>query len=226
VASFMEKTGTFTSAERLVQRLHPTFRSPSVKTDLEIFVVLAAMMGKPSMTYSGPEQVMTEIAGLVETYAGISYDRLAQGPIPWPCVDSEDPGKPVLYEGGFPKGKAQLAPAPNPAATAVDDLPFYLVSGILKFHSGSFSQWSPSLMEVCPDGLAEMHRNDLKALDLKEGDTVRLSTGDGASIQLNVSWSRRALQGTVIVAEHSSQVKLNTLLSWAKAVVKVRVEKV
>ncbi|MBI5570601.1 MAG: molybdopterin-dependent oxidoreductase [Desulfomonile tiedjei] len=226
VASFMEKTGTFTSAERLVQRLHPTFRSPSVKTDLEIFVALAAVMGKPSMTYSGPEQVMNEIAGLVDTYAGISYDRLAEGPIPWPCVDSEDPGKPVLYEGGFPRGKAQLAPAPNPAALAVDDLPFYLVSGILKFHSGSFSQWSPSLMEVCPDGLAEMHRNDLKALDLKEGDTVRLSTGDGASIQLNVSWSRRALQGTVIVPEHSSQVKLNTLLSWAKPVVKVRVEKV
>ena len=226
VASFMEKTGTFTSAERLVQRLHPTFRSPSVKTDLEIFVAMAAVMGKPSMTYAGPEQVMAEISGLLEMYAGISYDRLAQGALPWPCVDSEDPGKPVLYEGGFPKGKAHLAPAPKLSEPVADDLPFYLIPGIVKFHSGSFSQWSASLMEVCPSGLAEMNRNDLKALGLKDGDTVRLATSSGASIEVQVRWSRRAPRGAVIVPQHFSGVKLNALVSWAKPVVKVRVEKV
>ena len=55
----------------------PRLKTPLGKSDLEIFTALAALMGKPSMTYAGPEQVMEEIAGLVDVYRGMSYDRLA-----------------------------------------------------------------------------------------------------------------------------------------------------
>ncbi len=226
VLSFGEKTGTFTSSERRVQRLRPVFKSASAKSDMEIFTALAALMGNPSLTYAGLEQVMDEIAGLVEVYRGISYDRIAESGLQWPCVDPEDPGKSILYEGGFPGGKAHLLPA-SPLPQSVDgNPPMFMIPAVLKFHSGSMSAWSPSLRAACPEALAEMNPKELRSMGLKEGDLVRITTAAGDAVQVRIKGSRRAMPGSVIVPHHFSALKLNTLTRWYQPVVKVRVEKV
>jgi len=226
VASFAEKNGTYTSADRLVQRVRASSRVGLSKSDLEVFTALAALMGNPSLTAAGPERIMEEIAELVPVYAGLSYERLAKGGLPWPCVDAEDPGKKLLYEGGFPTGKARLLPAASIGEVYADDgLPMYLIPGILKFHSGSLSGWSPAMMEVCPNGSAEMNYKDLKELGLTEGDAVKITAASGASVQLKVKRSRRALEGSVIVPYHFSQLKLNNFTRWDQPAVKVQVEK-
>ncbi len=94
------------------------------------------------------------------------------------------PARAFWYEGGFPRGKAQLIPAAPASQQQTDAQSMYLIPGILKFHSGSFSEWSPSLMEVCPEGFVEMNFRDLKGLGLKDGDEVRITGYDGASIRL------------------------------------------
>jgi predicted molibdopterin-dependent oxidoreductase YjgC len=225
VASFAEKMGTYTSAERLVQRIRPVFSPARGKSDMEIFTALAALMGSPAMTYAGPEQVMSEIATVVDVYRGISYDRLVEKGLPWPCVDPEDPGKSILYETGFPRGKARFLPAEPPAVQSNDGLPMTLSPGILKFHSGSFSEWSSSLMEVCPEGFAEMNSKDMKELGLQEEENVRITSGDRAAIYVRVKKSYRAPKGTVIVPGHFSQIKLNILTRRGRPGVNVRVEK-
>jgi predicted molibdopterin-dependent oxidoreductase YjgC len=226
VTAFAEKSGTFTSAERLVQRVKPVLRNPGAKSDLEIFIVLAALMGKPSMTYVGPEQVMDEIAGLVDVYGGISYDRIEKHGITWPCVDPEDPGQEVLYEGGFPNGKASLVPAPPIQEPERDGLPMTLIPSTLMFHSGSFTEWSPSLMEVKGEGIARMNPHDVKVLGLKEGDRAKITSAAGSSIEVTVAASSRAVEGTVVIPHHFPAVKLNSLTRWEEPVVRVNVEKV
>jgi predicted molibdopterin-dependent oxidoreductase YjgC len=226
VVSFAERSGTYTSADRRVQRLKPCLKSSAGKSDLEIFTALAAVMGKPSMTYGGPGQVMREISSLVAVYAGISYDRLGDSGLAWPCVDSEDPGKEILYEGGFPGGKAHLGKASKIELSGQDSSSMYLIPGIVKFHSGSLSEWSASLMEVCPSGYAELNRKDLKKLGLKEGDMVKISTSDGNSIHAPVRVSRRALEGSVIVPYHFSALNLNRLTRWGQPAVKIQIDKV
>lgn len=226
VASFAEKMGTYTSADRRVQRLRPSSKKSSAKSDLEIFTALAAVMGKPTMTYAGPERVMEEIAELVDVYRGISYRRLGDQGLVWPCIDPEDPGKDLLYEGGFPGGKASLIAASPITKPVSDGLPMYLIQGVLKFHSGSMSQNCSSLLEVCPEGYAEMNGKDLTALGVKSGDMVKVTSADGTSVQLKTKVSWRALEGTVIVPNHFSALKLNTFTKWDEAVVKVQVEKV
>jgi formate dehydrogenase alpha subunit len=225
VVSFMEKAGTFTSAERLIQRLKPSYQKMGAKSDLEIFAALSVLMGKPEMMYASPEQVMHEIAELVPMYAGISYDRIGEQGIFWPCVDAEDPGNRVLYEGGFFGGKAQLVPAPAIPKSAQHDLPMYLVPGVLKFHSGMFSQWSSSLMTVSPEAFGEMHPEDMRDLGLKEMDKARIIGKNGASFDVRAKESRRALKGSVIVPYHFPAVKLNSLTSWEEPVIRVKVEK-
>jgi len=227
VASFVEKNGTYTSADRLVQRLRAVPGGPATKSDLEVFTALAALMGKPGLTSAGPERVMQEIAELVPFYAGISYERLAREGLHWPCVDPQDPGKKVLYEGGFPKGKAKLLAADAPLLEAASDgYPLYLIPGTLKFHSGSFSEWSAAMRDVSPQGLAEMNREDLRAMGIGDGNMVKITSASGASLQVKVKDSRRAPEGFVIVPQHFSALKLNNFTQWEQPVVKVQVEKI
>lgn len=226
VSSFAGKSGTYTTADRRIQRLAPTTDEHRAKSDLEIFIALATLMGNLSLTYSGPERVMEEIASLVDVYGGVSYQRLGGQGITWPCVDSEDSGKEMLYEGGFPSGKARLVPAPAIVSPTPEALPLFLVLRISKFHSGSMSRRSASLMEVVSEATAEMSPKDLKLLDLKDGQTIRISNANGASTELTVKSSRRALPGTVIVPYHFGELKLNAFLRWGESAVNVKVEKV
>ena len=227
VASFAEKSGTFTSADRRIQKLQPVIQHTGAKTDLEVFLALAALMGKPSMTYGSHEQIMAEIAGLVEVYKGVTPERLGGSGIPWPCIDDADPGNEILYSGAHPSGKARLVPAAAVTeAPAIDGLPFVLVPGSLKFHSGSMSVWSESLMEVCPEGFAEMNRNDMRAMGLNDGDIVKLTNAAGASVQAKAKRSRRPVQGSVIVPHHFPKIGLNRLMSWDEPAIRVKVEKV
>jgi predicted molibdopterin-dependent oxidoreductase YjgC len=101
----------------------------------------------------------------------------------------------------------------------------YLIPGILKFHSGSLSGWSPAMMEVCPNGTAEMNVKDFKALGLKDGDAIKITAASGASVQVKAKRSRRALEGSVIVPYHFSDLKLNEFTRWEQPVIKVQVEK-
>lgn len=224
VASFAEKSGTYTSADRRIQLLRPSMSIGAVKTDLEIFVALAALMGKPSLTYNGPEQVMNEIARVVRPYGGITYDRLGENGICWPCVDSEDPGKDILYEGGFARGKASLTPAPPIHPKNGDGTGFLLIVSTQKFHSGSMSEHSTSLISVCPEPIAEMCPADLESLGISDGATVRITNAYGISVKIKVKASDRALQGYVIAPQHFSSLKLNALTRWDEPIVRVLVE--
>lgn len=224
VCSFAEKMGTYTSAERRVQLLRPIRRLPGPKSDLEIFQELAERMGISSIS-SNPEDVMKEIAELVDVYRGISYARLVEQGIQWPCLDQADCGAKFLYQGTFSGGKVRLVPAPALERPSLDGFTFCLIPRIVKFHSGSFSQWSRSLMEVCPYDSAEMNPQDMVAIGLKEGDTARIVAVNGAYLDVEVKGSTRSAQGAVLVPQHFPSLKLNRILTRGYSPVKVQVRK-
>src|SRR6202035_1526179 len=62
-STFLEKDGTFTNAERRIQRVRKVMQSKSGKADWEITLDIAKAMGFP-MHYVHPSQVMGEIARL------------------------------------------------------------------------------------------------------------------------------------------------------------------
>jgi predicted molibdopterin-dependent oxidoreductase YjgC len=97
-ASFAEKDGTFTSAERRVQRVRAAIAPPGeARTDGEIIAALArrvlAENGRAlepaefgGWDYAGPEEVMREITCLAPIYDLVSYERLERGErIQWPA---------------------------------------------------------------------------------------------------------------------------------------------
>ena len=94
-ASFAEKDGTFTNAERRVQRVNRVVeRIGESMTVSEVVGALAARMGASGFGHESPAKVMEEISSVVPAYGGISYDRLGVVGLQWPCPDASHPGTP------------------------------------------------------------------------------------------------------------------------------------
>ena len=86
---YLEKDGTFTSFDRTVQRVRSVVPPMGeAKSGTEIVQALANRFGF-GLDVSHPTRIMTEIAGLVPDYAGISYARLERGGM---TVPSGGPG--------------------------------------------------------------------------------------------------------------------------------------
>ncbi len=93
--SFAERDGTFTNAERRVQRYYKALPSMGqAKADWEVFRMIGDKIGLKWMCFT-PEAVMEEIAAKVPAYNGMTYPALAVTKEEWPPVGSDD-----LYFGG------------------------------------------------------------------------------------------------------------------------------
>ena len=90
--SFLEKDGTFTNAERRINRVRPVMRSRCGKQEWELACELSAALGAP-MHYDQASEIMDEIAALTPTFAGVSFAKLDEvGSVQWPCNDREAAG--------------------------------------------------------------------------------------------------------------------------------------
>ena len=85
-ASFLEKDGTFTNAERRINRVRPVMPSRVGKDEWQVVCDIATAMGYP-MSYADPSEIMDEIAATTPTFAGVSFAALdAEGSMQWPVT--------------------------------------------------------------------------------------------------------------------------------------------
>ena len=213
-ASFAEKEGTFTNTERRVQRVRKALEPPGeARTDWEILCDLARRMGC-DMSYADPAQIQDEIASLTPIYGGITYDRLDEGPLQWPCPTSDHPGTEYLHKGRFSRGKGKFhAVEFIPARELPDDeYPFLLSTGrvLEHFHTGTMSRRSDVLDELVPAGVIEIHPDDADRLGVADGGMVRVSSRRG-EIRIAARVTDRVTPGSLFVAFHFREAPANRL---------------
>jgi formate dehydrogenase alpha subunit len=224
--SFAEKEGTFTSIERRVQKLRKALDTQGkARSDFDIILSLSHQMDY-EMDYTSPTQVLQEINSLVPLYAGITYERLNGQGLQWPCVSAEDPGSSLLYEDGFPMGKAKLLPVEyNPIGNGKEnEFPMLLVTVQSLFHSGSFSLRAPGLNEICPEGFAELNEQDALRLKISSGDTITIKSPKG-EIKVKSKVTGRAPPGRVLIPYHFDKLMVNVLTDRNQPLARIRVEK-
>jgi len=103
-AAFAEQLGTYTNTERRVQLSQPAVDPPGeAYPGWAIIAELADWLGF-KWNYDGPEEIFKEIASLTPQYGGISYERLLEKGLQWPCPEEGHPGKKFLYDGRFSRG--------------------------------------------------------------------------------------------------------------------------
>lgn len=226
---FMEKQGSFTSVDRRIQRLEPAVKPPGeAKADFWILCELAKRMSTP-FPFGSPGEVWQEMGKAVQMYGGADLDSIPEEGLAWPVMGNG--GKlstPILYQEDFPRGKARLE---LPAWKAPEDKgdsklhPLLLHPQSRWFHSGSFSTWSPTLMELCPEPNALLHVEDAREAGLREGDMAKVISPKG-EILARVKVRYRGPRGIVQVAHHFQEQPLNRILEWSGELVRVRLERV
>jgi ferredoxin-nitrate reductase len=112
-ATWGEKTGTFTNADRTVHLSEKAVEPPGeAKSDFEIFLNYARRMdfrdkdGEPLIKWDDPESAFEEwkecSRGRPCDYTGITYDKLRGGSgVQWPCNNEHPEGTERLYADGY-----------------------------------------------------------------------------------------------------------------------------
>jgi predicted molibdopterin-dependent oxidoreductase YjgC len=180
---FAEKDGTFTNTERRVQRVRQAVVAPGqARHDWQILCAMAGKMGYP-MAYESAAQIMDEIAAVTPIYGGISFDRLQEVGLQWPCPDRQHPGTKYLHAGRFSRGKGKFHAVPfqSPAETPGDGFPFVLSTGrqLYQFHTGTMTRKSRAIHQVSPTGYVEIHAEDAARLGIADGQMVEVATRRG-----------------------------------------------
>jgi len=180
---FAEKNGTFTNTERRVQRIRGGVNPPGqARSDWQIVCEVATKMGYP-MAYDCAGKILDEIASVSPIYGGISFDRINEVGLQWPCPDYEHPGTKYLHKGKFTRGKGKFhAVEFRPPAESPDkEYPFVLSTGrqLYQFHTGTMTRKSEVIDQVSPTGYVEMNPEDAGKLGIGDGDSVQVSTRRG-----------------------------------------------
>ena len=217
-ASFAEKDGTFTSTERRVQRVRRAIPPPGeARADWEILDAIAGRLGRP-LGFSAPREIFTEMAGLTPIYQGMSYERLEEGSLQWPCPDATHPGTPVLHVGHCTRGLGRLMPVRDrmPAELPDGDYPLQLTTFRLhhQYGSGSMTRRAPLLERENPRGILWINPADAAACRIGDGTRVRVRSRRG-DVTTRAVVSTDVPPGIVAMPYHFSEAPSNLLTNNA-----------
>ncbi len=223
-AGWAESDGTSTSSERRVQRIRKAIEPPGqARDDLDILSALAEKMGH-GWGYPTAEQVWDELRLLSPMHAGMSYERLeSEGGLQWPCPSLDHPGTLFLHSWLWdevlpPRGPAPFIPVQwvPPVDPLSEDFPIRLTTGraLDSYNTGvqSGGYRSPirkgAVLEICEE--------DGTNWDIREGDTVKISSRRGA-IEVPVIFTDSLRPGlTFMTFHHPDEADVNqlTLDAW------------
>ncbi len=220
-ASFLEKDGTFTNAERRISRVRKAIPPLAGKADWEATIALADALGVP-MPYNHPSEIMDEVAQTTPTFKGVSYARLDElGSIQWPCNDAAPEGTPVMHVDRFVRGKGQFMLTEYVATEerAGPRFPLLLTTGriLSQYNVGAQTRRTASIVWHEEDVL-EIHPFDAEQRGVRDGDLVSLQSRTG-EIALRAKVSERMQPGVVYTTFHHAVTGANVvttdLSDWA-----------
>jgi len=224
--SFAEKDGTYTNTERRVQRIHKVIEPVgNARPDWEIISDLAQRVQKrlgikaskakyAGWDYSHPREIMAEINALAPIYGGITYDRIEEIGLPWPCPNTEHPGTPILHVGKFSRGLGKFSGVEWQPAKEMPDkkYPFLLSTGrvLYHWHGGTMTRRCAGLDAIYPEALVEIHPKDAEKLGVTDGDMVRVTSRRG-KVVAKAEVVDRPDPGVVFMTFHFHEAAANLL---------------
>jgi formate dehydrogenase major subunit len=203
-ASFLEKDGTFTNAERRISRVRKVMPALAGMEDWQVTVALSNALGY-AMHYDHPSQIMDEIARLTPTFTGVSYGRLDRlGSIQWPCNEKAPEGTPVMHIDQFVRGKGKFMLTEYVATDerATWEYPLLLTTGrvLTQYNVGAQTRRTQNNRWHHEDVL-EIHPHDAEQRGVREGDWVGIRSRAGETV-LRAALTERVQPGVVYTTFH------------------------
>ena len=219
-ASFAEKDGTFTNTERRIQRVRKAIEPiGNSKPDWWIICQLAIRMGAQNFDFLHPSEVMGEITMLTPSYGGVTYERLDECGLQWPCPTKDHPGTPILHVGRFVCGLGKFTPLQYkpPAELPDKEYPLILTTGrsLYHYHTGTMTRKVTGLNTIEPEGVVEINPLDASYLKIKDGDKVKVISRRGEVIvkaRVTEKSPPKVVYMTFHFAESAANILTNTAL--------------
>ena len=225
-STFLEKTGTFTNAERRIQMVRRVMDPANGAgggglEDWEVTQALANAMGL-DWHYTHASEIMDEVARLTPSFAGVSHARLDEaGSLQWP-VNAEHPdGSPIMHVDGFVRGRGKFVVTdyiPTDEKTG-PRFPLLLTTGriLSQYNVGAQTRRTANTVWHEEDVL-EIHPSDADNRGLKSGDWISLASRTGATT-LRAAITDRVAPGVVYTTFHHPATQANVVTTefsdWA-----------
>ena len=182
--SFLEKDGTFTNAERRINRVRPVVPPASGLAEWQVTCALSKAMGY-AMDYANASEIMDEIAALTPTFAGVSFDLLDErGSIQWPCNEQAPEGTPIMHAERFVRGKGQFITTPYVPTDerSTRKFPLLLTTGriLSQYNVGAQTRRTDNTVWHAED-ILEIHEADAELRGLSDGDWIEVASRAGST---------------------------------------------
>jgi len=220
-ATFLEKDGTFTNAERRIQLVRKVMSPKNGYGDWEITQLIARAMGL-DWNYQHPSEIMDEIARLTPSFRRVSYQRLEEeGSVQWPCNDEHPHGVPIMHIDKFARGKGKFVITeyvPTDEKTG-PRFPLLLTTGriLSQYNVGAQTRRTEN-SSWHPEDVLEISPHDAEDRGVKDGDWVRVHSRAGEA-SLRAKISERMAPGVVYTTFHHPQSQANVITTdnsdWA-----------
>jgi len=219
--SFLEKDGTFTNAERRINRVRPVMRAQQGKDEWQITQELAQAMGY-DMNYPTAASIMDEIAELTPTFKNVSFKLLDDiGSVQWPCNEAAPTGTPIMHIDHFVRGKGLFVETDYVPTEekANRKFPLLLTTGriLSQYNVGAQTRRTPNNIWHSEDTL-EIHPHDAETRGVRDGELVSLASRKG-DITLKATITTRVKPGVVYTTFHNPETGANVVTTeysdWA-----------
>jgi nitrate reductase NapA len=225
-AMWIEREGIVSNPERRVQHWDRLVPPPGeAASDAWLMIEVARRLGRGDLfpwdrerhagqIYEEYRRFQQEPASalapleLLRSQPGVQWPVSNGREVGWRYNTSQDPAadprRGAFDFYGHPDHRAWIWLRPSePAAEAPSpEYPFWLGTAAVLEHTGSgtLTQRVPTLHRSLPNAYVEIHREDARALGVRNGDSVRLVTRRGAvEIQARIDYRAQPQRGLVVV---------------------------
>lgn len=221
-ASFLEKDGTFTNAERRISRVRKVMPPKAGYADWEVTVKLSNALGYP-MSYKNPREIMAEIASLTPSFQGVSYEKIDKhGSVQWPCNEGTDElGTAIMHVDKFVRGKGRFIITQYVATDEkiTRKFPLILTTGriLSQYNVGAQTRRTENSQWHQEDRL-QMHPHDAQERGIKQDDWVGIESRAGHTV-LRALLTETIQPGVVYTTFHFPESGANVITTdnsdWA-----------
>jgi formate dehydrogenase major subunit len=216
VATNFEKSGTFMNAERRIQRVRQVLQPPDqARTDAWIVGQIADRLGHgTAFDLPDAESVWNEIRAVWPAVAGISYARIDEVGMQWPCPSSGHPGTTILHGDSFAgrqRARLECVDFIPTEERASEEYPWLLTTGrnLYQFNAGTMTARTPNAVLRAHDTL-DISPDDAVRLQAENG-TKLLVTSRHGSVTLPARIDHRVKAGQLFATFHDPQQFVNAV---------------
>jgi len=217
-ATFLEKSGTYTNAERRIQKVQKVVEPlEGTKADGQIIVDIMNRMGYAQAPYEA-DTMLEEISQIVPFFAGVKWNELGDNGKQWP-VSKDGTDTEILHLETFQRadGKGKFHyfdfKESNEIVKNGNQYPYIITTNreLEHYNSGTMTRRTGNV-DILTEDVLMIHPDDAKKNLISEGDMVCVESPRG-KVDIKARITDEVKPGILSTTFHFPEVLLNIITS-------------